>query len=101
LRAKARARRRKVGRRRTLTFLKSNVSSVTRWNTLPQCPEKKKKNQPQMAASAVVDEFAKSFEENFCFIACMSSATVSDMWFVDSKASCHMTGRKEFFTRLQ
>jgi hypothetical protein len=48
-----------------------------------------------------VDEFAKSFEEDFCFIACMSSATVSDMWFVDSGASCHMTGRKEFFTRLQ
>jgi hypothetical protein len=56
---------------------------------------------PQMAASAAVDEFAKHFEEDFCFIACMSSATVSDMWFVDNGASCHMTGRKEFFTRLQ
>jgi hypothetical protein len=48
-----------------------------------------------------VEEFAKSFKEDFCFIACMSSATVSDMWFVDNKASCHMTRRKEFFTRLQ
>jgi hypothetical protein len=54
-----------------------------------------------MVASAAVDEFAKSFEEDFCFIVCMSSATVSDMWFVDNRVSCHMTGNKEFFTRLQ
>jgi hypothetical protein len=66
-----------------------------------QCPKKKKKNKPQMAASAKVDEFAKRFEEDFCFIACMSSTTVSDIWFVDSGASCHMTWHKEFFTRLQ
>jgi hypothetical protein len=66
-----------------------------------QCPKKKKKNRPQMAASAAVDEFSKSFEDDFFFINCMSSATVSDMWFVENKASCHMTGRKEFFTRLQ
>ena len=54
-----------------------------------------------MAASAVVDEFDKSFEEDFSFIACMSSAAVSNKWFVDSGASCHMTGHKEFFTKLQ
>jgi hypothetical protein len=48
-----------------------------------------------------VDEFAKSFDEDFCFIACMSSTVVSGMWFVNSGASCHMTGRKEWFTRLQ
>jgi hypothetical protein len=65
-----------------------------------QCPERKKKK-PQMAASAAVDEFSKSFEEDFCFIAYMSSTIVSDMWFVDSGASCHMTGRKQWFTRLQ
>jgi hypothetical protein len=54
-----------------------------------------------MAASATVDEFAKSFEEDFCFVACMSSAIVSDIWFVDNGASCHMTRCKDFFTRLQ
>jgi len=32
-----------------------------------------------MAASAAVDEFAKSFEEDFHFIACVFSAAVSDM----------------------
>jgi hypothetical protein len=66
-----------------------------------QCLEKKKKNQLQMTTSVAVDEFAKSFEGDFCFIACMSSVAVSDMWFVDNRASCHMTGCKEFFTRLQ
>jgi hypothetical protein len=65
-----------------------------------QCLERKNKN-PNMAASAVVDEFSKSFEDDFCFMACMSSTVVSDMWFVDSVASCHMTGCKEWFTRLQ
>jgi hypothetical protein len=54
-----------------------------------------------MVYSTIVDVFAKSFEEDFCFISCMSSATVLDMWFVDNGASCHMTGCKEFFTRLQ
>jgi hypothetical protein len=46
-----------------------------------------------MAASSVVDEFDKSFEEDFCFVACMSSTTVSDMWFVDNGASCRMIGQ--------
>jgi hypothetical protein len=91
LRAKARARRRKV-ERRTLAFLKSNVF---------MSQDGKKKNKPQMAASAEVEEFAKSFEEDFCFIACMASSIVSDIWFVDSGASCHMMGHKEFFSRLQ
>jgi hypothetical protein len=36
-------RRRKVERRRTLTFLKSNVFSVTRWDTLPHSVQRKKR----------------------------------------------------------
>jgi hypothetical protein len=31
----------------------------------------------------------------------MSSTTISDMWFVVNGASCHMTGCKEWFTRIQ
>jgi hypothetical protein len=54
-----------------------------------------------MEAFAAVDEFSKSFEEEFCFIACISSAAVSYMWFVDSGSSCHVTGCKEVFTRLR
>ena len=64
-----------------------------------QCPKRKNKK-PQMETSIAVDEFAKSFEEDFFFITCMSSAVVSKFWFVDSGASCHMTGHKEWFTRL-
>lgn len=64
-----------------------------------QCPKRKKKK-PYMAASTTVDDFSKSFEEDFCFIACMSSIVVSDMWFIDSGASCHMTRHTVWFTRL-
>jgi hypothetical protein len=64
-----------------------------------QCPERKNKK-PQMATSVAVDEFSKSFEEDLCFIACMSSTVVSYMWFVDSGASFHMIGHKDCFTRL-
>ena len=68
--------------------------------TLCLTVSREEEDQPQMATSAAMDEFAKSFEEDFCFIACMSSTTVSNMWFVDSGASCHMTRHKDFFTRL-
>jgi hypothetical protein len=54
-----------------------------------------------MVASAGVEEFCKIFEEDFCLVACMSSSVVTDVWYVDSGASCHMTGCKEFFSRLQ
>jgi hypothetical protein len=67
--------------------------SVSQDGTLFLIVSEKKKNKPQMAASAKVEEFAKSFEENFCFIAYMASSTISNIWFVDSGASCRMTGR--------
>jgi hypothetical protein len=35
------------------------------------------------------------------FTAYMSGTIVSNMWFVDSGASYHMTRCKEWFTRLQ
>ena len=54
-----------------------------------------------MAASAVVEEFTKSFEEDLCFIARISSSIITDVWYVDSGASCHLAGRKEFFNSLQ
>jgi hypothetical protein len=65
-----------------------------------QCLERKKKNKTQMTALTTVDEFSKSFEEDFCFITCMSSATVPNMWFINNAAFCHMTGCKEWLTRL-
>jgi hypothetical protein len=65
-----------------------------------QCP-KKKKSKPQMVASIGVENFCKSFEEDFCLIACMLSSVVTGVWYVDSGASCHMIGHKEFFSSLQ
>jgi hypothetical protein len=53
------------------------------------CPEKKKKNQPQMAASTTVDEFSKSFEEYFLFIACMSSTTMLTAYSTRGQLMCH------------
>jgi hypothetical protein len=54
-----------------------------------------------MAVSTGVEDFCISFEENLCLIACMSSSTVTGVWYVDSGASYHMTRRKEFFSSLQ
>ena len=64
-----------------------------------QCPNKKKNN-TQMAGSTEVKEFNKSFGENFCLIACMESTTGSSIRYIDSGASCHMTGQKTFFRSL-
>jgi hypothetical protein len=89
----------KGGKKKGIDFSKVKCSCVTRHHSVWR--RRRKTNHPQMATSAAVDEFAKSFEEDFCFVACMSSVAVSDIWFVDSGASCHMTGHKEFFTRLQ
>ena len=40
-----------------------------------QCPDRKKKNNTQMAGSAEVEEFNKSLDEDFCLIACMANTT--------------------------
>ena len=67
-----------------------------------QCPDrKKKKNSTQMAGSAEVEEFSKSFDEDLCLIACMESTTGNSIWYIDSGASCHMTRHKRFFRTLQ
>ena len=65
------------------------------------CLDKKKKNNTQMASSAYVEEFSKSFDEDFCLIACMASTIGSSIWYIDSGASCHMTGQKRLFRSLQ
>ena len=65
-----------------------------------QCPDRKKKNNAQMAGSAEL-EFSKNFDEDFCWIACMASTTGSSIWYINSGASCHMAGQKRFFKSLQ
>ena len=99
---KAKGKKKKKGGKKNIDFSKFKCFQCHKMGHFASlCEERKKTNKPQMAALAVVDEFAKSFVEDFCFIACMSSATVSDMWYVYNGASCHMIGNKEWFTRLQ
>jgi hypothetical protein len=52
-----------------------------------------------MTTSIGVEDFCKIFED-FCLIACILSSTITSFWYVDIGASCHMTGRKEFFSSL-
>ena len=54
-----------------------------------------------MVGSVEVDEFSRNFDEELCLIACMASTTGSNIWYIDSGASSHMTGQKRFFRDLQ
>ena len=83
-------------------------------------PEKKKKWKNQsMAASAEVEDFTDRFDREFGFIACefysagspatevqrehafpSISGAYSGIWYVDSGASRHMTGVREYFSEL-
>ena len=56
-----------------------------------QCLDRKKKSNTQMVGSAEVDEFNKKFNEELCLIACMESTTGSNIWYIHSGASSHMT----------
>jgi hypothetical protein len=65
------------------------------------CPERKKGNKKNVAASAAVDEFTAQFEQEFSLVAGSSSSTSSSVvWYIDSGASRHMTGVRSQFSEL-
>ena len=84
------------------------------------CPEKKKKGKDKtMATSAEIEDFSESFHREFGFIACEStnagspateverdcvfpstSGASSGIWYVDSGASHHMMGVREYFSKI-
>jgi hypothetical protein len=67
-----------------------------------QCPNKKKgKPKKQMAATTDTDAFAARFEDEFSVLACLSTSMVTGTWYIDSGASCHMTGVREYFSSLR
>jgi hypothetical protein len=68
------------------------------WALCRLCPNKKKK---QTIASAMVEEFSTKFDKEFSLVVCLSTRTThSDMWYIDSGASHHMTGVREHLTDL-
>ncbi|XP_059068968.1 uncharacterized protein LOC131859351 [Cryptomeria japonica] len=68
-----------------------------------QYPNKKNKGKQkkQVATTAKVEEFATQFDNEFSLIACLSSSFANSVWYIDSGASCHMMGVKEYFTKLE
>jgi hypothetical protein len=63
-----------------------------------ECPNKKKK---QTTTSTAVEEFSNKFDKEFSLVVCLSTRTTdSDMWYIDSGASRHMTGVCEHLTDL-
>jgi hypothetical protein len=54
------------------------------------------------STSTEVDEFAARFENEFSLIACLSSSASSGgVWYIDSGASSHMTGVRDYFSSLK
>ena len=61
------------------------------------CPERKK-GKKQVAASASAEELSNRMEDEFTLIAFMVSSTSQCVWYIDSGASFHMTGFREYFS---
>jgi hypothetical protein len=63
-----------------------------------QCPNKKKKKTTTLAS---VEEFSAKFDKEFSLVFFLSMRTThSDMWYIDSGASLHMTGVPEHLTDI-
>jgi hypothetical protein len=66
-----------------------------------QCRNKKGKPKKQMDATTDMDAFAARFKDEFSLLACLSTSRVTGTWYIDSGASCHMTGVSEYFNILR
>jgi hypothetical protein len=59
------------------------------------------KKKKQTAVSTLVEEFSIKFNKEFSLVVCLSTRTThSSVWYIDSGASCHMTGVREHLTYL-
>jgi hypothetical protein len=63
------------------------------------CPQKKKNKKVVGATDG--EALASQFEIYFYLIACMASSALGSVWYLDSGASFHMMGDKEFFSDLE
>ena len=65
------------------------------------CLVRKKNGKKGIAALAELEQFVLQFDKEFAFITYTSSrSTSSNVWYIDSGASRHMTGAQEFFSDL-
>jgi len=64
-----------------------------------KCPHKKsiKKN----LGGGVVEALDSKFELEFTLIACMANLMMGSVWYLDSGASFHVMGCREFFNDLE
>eukprot|EP00253_Pinus_taeda_P006582 PITA_06582 len=63
------------------------------------CPSKKSKKGSLEGSEG--EALASQFEMDFTLIACMVSSMMGYVWYLDSGASCHMTGDKNLFSALE
>lgn len=70
-----------------------------------QCPNKKKKSEPEVSASTKIAEFTERYERELSLMTsplgsgCLTFEDI-ELWFVDSGASWHMTGMRSVFLSL-
>lgn len=68
----------------------------------PKCLERKEESsKDHVAASTEVYAFSAQFKKDFLLIACMESSTYNSVWYIDSRASFHMTRNKKSFSHLK
>jgi hypothetical protein len=63
------------------------------------CPHKRKNK--KVVGATTGEALASQFELDFSLITCMESSASGSVWYLDSGASFHMTGDKEFFSDLE
>ena len=68
-------------------------------NYATKCLHKKVGKKPSGGAAS--EALASQFELYFTLIACMVTSVMGTVWYLDSGASFHMTGNKEFFSDLE
>lgn len=64
-----------------------------------KCLDKKVGKKP--SGGATVEALVSQFELDFTLITCMVISMMGSLWYLDSGASFHMIGNKEFFNDLE
>ena len=63
------------------------------------CPHKKAGKNPSGGETG--EALASQFELDFTLIACMVSSVMGSVWYLDNRASFHMTDNKDIFSNFE